>query len=84
MFIIHIGKDDQTANWIKEVIIMKNIPKCKECDFYKYATDNQGYGKQHHWCINLKAMSNKYSESRLVNANEYKTSPQWCPLRIKS
>jgi len=57
-----------------------SVPKCKECEFHDgsdiYAN------KQRHWCLKP-SIGIASLVGRFILASEAKTSPKWCPKRLK-
>ena len=65
----------------ERMIIKMNIPKCKDCEFHKISPYSIGT-MDRHWCSNFKVrIFNSMDKSIL--ASESKTSPKWCPKRIR-
>ena len=66
-----------------------NIPKCKECEFYENTKRREHYYSfktTDNFCHGFKTTDNEgydIEEIKFIYVKDLKTSPSWCPKRIK-
>jgi len=59
---------------------MKQVPKCKKCNYHAMYPPSHGL-MSCHWCGHPKVLLDGHMDNPMY-ASEFKTSPKWRPLRI--